>query len=98
MLSFKRNGAPFLWNGCAVFAEYAPMKIRVVDEDGESQNFVVQEYRILSGDKPHTLGNGVPVLGNQILTYELKIIVLGTAKWIKVMYNTRDMVWRKMSF
>ena len=23
MLSFKRNGAPFLWNGCADFAEYA---------------------------------------------------------------------------
>ena len=26
MLSFKRNGAPFLWNGCAVFPEYAPQK------------------------------------------------------------------------
>ena len=27
MLSFKRNGAPFLWNGCADFAEYAhPLK------------------------------------------------------------------------
>ena len=24
MLSLKRNGAPFLWNGCAVLAEYAP--------------------------------------------------------------------------
>ena len=23
MLSLKRNGAPFLWNGCAVLAEYA---------------------------------------------------------------------------
>ena len=25
MLSLKRNGAPFLWNGCAVLAEYAPL-------------------------------------------------------------------------
>ena len=23
MLSLKRNGAPFLWNGCAVLAEFA---------------------------------------------------------------------------
>jgi hypothetical protein len=23
LLSLKRNGAPFLWNGCAVLAEYA---------------------------------------------------------------------------
>lgn len=28
MLSLKRNGAPFLWNGCAVLAEYATLKDR----------------------------------------------------------------------
>ena len=27
----KRNGAPFLWNGCAVLAEYAD--IRVLDDE-----------------------------------------------------------------
>lgn len=32
MLSLKRNGAPFLWNGCAVLAEYA----RLVDEYGSA--------------------------------------------------------------
>lgn len=31
----KRNGAPFLWNGCAVLAEYAA---EVCLNDDESQN------------------------------------------------------------
>ena len=31
MLSLKRNGAPFLWNGCAVLAEYAT-KINSIDD------------------------------------------------------------------
>lgn len=30
MLSLKRNGAPFLWNGCAVLAEYAGATMPVI--------------------------------------------------------------------
>ena len=38
MLSFKRNGAPFLRNGCADFAEYA-----VYDDKREKYDFVDDE-------------------------------------------------------
>ena len=31
MLSFKRNGAPFLWNGCADFAEYAGWLVKLLE-------------------------------------------------------------------
>ena len=35
MLSLKRNGAPFLWNGCAVLAEYALNdKVTITYHDG----------------------------------------------------------------
>ena len=39
MLSLKRNGAPFLWNGCAVLAEYAVngRKIRVRPKETVSE-------------------------------------------------------------
>lgn len=39
MLSLKRNGAPFLWNGCAVLAEYATYRSNNEIENLRSEIF-----------------------------------------------------------
>ena len=38
MRSLKRNGAPFLWNGCAVLAEYASEWLRYMIESEKAYN------------------------------------------------------------
>lgn len=57
MLSFKRNGAPFFWNGCAVFAEYANVAAAEM-ESGEVEqtryymkNAITGEVREMSYDE-----------------------------------------------
>ena len=47
----KRNGAPFLWNGCAVLAEYAYERITyLVSSLGYSQylQFLIGKYMDLA--------------------------------------------------
>lgn len=49
MLSFKRNGAPFLRNGCAVLAEYAIINpgSRKIYLKGEEISFTKLEFDII---------------------------------------------------
>lgn len=73
-----------------------PMKLRVKDEDGETQSFVVQEYRELTYCGGHNPSDGVPVFGNYIVSYECKINVLGKARWLKIAYHSKEMIWRRI--
>lgn len=73
-----------------------PMKLRVVDEDGETQSFVVQEYRELTYNSSPNPGYNVPIFGNHIVSYECKINVLGTARWLKIAYHSKEMIWRSI--
>lgn len=44
MLSLKRNGAPFLWNGCAVLAEFASAIIYSIAETVKANNLKPYDY------------------------------------------------------
>lgn len=46
MLSLKRNGAPFLWNGCAVLAEYAINSFIMVEKVGNGK---IYDSRLSNG-------------------------------------------------
>ena len=73
-----------------------PLKIRVKDEDGEFQTFMVQGYRDLTHPGKYTLGNGVEVSGCNIKTYECKIVVFGVEKIVRIFYNASENLWREV--
>lgn len=72
-----------------------PMKIRLKDEDGMYQTFAVRAYRDLSVSGNYTLGNEVVVTGVDIYAFEVKILVFGVEKTMKITYHKRENVWRK---
>ena len=72
-----------------------PMKIRLKDEDGMYQTFAVRGYRDLNVKGNYTLGNEVVVTGVDIYAFEVKILVLGTEKTMRITYHKRENVWRK---
>ena len=48
MLSLKRNGAPFLWNGCAVLAEYAQRACDIISIKLDSKKIASYVENIMS--------------------------------------------------
>ena len=72
-----------------------PMKIRLKDEDGMYQTFAVRAYRDLSVSGNYTLGNEVVVTGVDIYGFEVKILVFGVEKTMRITYHKRENVWRK---
>lgn len=71
-----------------------PLKIRMVDEDGEFQSYVIQGFRDRTHYGSAALPNGVEVARNSLYVFECQIVVFGIKKWIEIMYNSRDNVWK----
>ncbi len=70
-----------------------PIKIRLTDETGEMQTYQIRGYRDLSGKGDYVLPNGVIVRGH-IRTFECKILVFGTERLVKILYNADENQWR----
>ena len=71
-----------------------PLKVRVIDEDGEYQTFHIKAYKCLSLSGEYLLPNEERVTSNHIKTFECKIIVLNSEKVIKLVYNTYEGCWK----
>ena len=59
MLSLKRNGAPFLWNGCAVLAEYADAQITAQDQIRTDLDKHLHEYFNNTGMSAESSDSGI---------------------------------------
>lgn len=70
-----------------------PIKIRVVDEDGAYQTYVIRGYKNLTSFGKYSLPSGTNVT-NHIWKFECKILVFDTEKRIMLMYNAYDNKWR----
>ena len=70
-----------------------PIKIRLTDEYGELQTYMILAYKDLSAQKDYTLPNGILVRGH-IRTFECRISVFGTERLIRIAYNADDNIWR----
>ena len=75
-------------------AQIIPLKIRLKDEDGMYQTFLIREYKDLSSKGCYTLGNGIMVNGIDIISFEIKIQVFNQLKTMKISYHKRENVWR----
>ncbi len=70
-----------------------PIKIRLQDEDGVYQEFVVKAYRVLSHPGQYRLPSEVVTMGYR-WTFECKINVLDRERRIKLFYNMSDGQWK----
>lgn len=75
-------------------AKIIPFKIRMEDEDGELQSYMIQGYRDRTHYGSSTLPNGVSVSGTNLYVFECQIVVFGIKKWITIMYNSRENLWK----
>lgn len=70
-----------------------PLKIRILDEDGERQTYVVRAYKDLT-----VYGNSgkteLVTTKNHIWTFECKILVFHQEKRIRMTYNAYENSWR----
>ena len=70
-----------------------PMKIRIVDEDGELQAYRIKCYKDLSNQRVRTLSEGI-FGSNEALSFDCYIEAFGRKRLVRLYYNDRNMVWR----
>ncbi len=70
-----------------------PIKIRIRDDEGEFQTYVVKDYKDLSHKGAFTMPNGIRAT-NTIFPFECKIIVFGRERIVHLYYNSGDHIWR----
>lgn len=63
-----------------------PLRIRLVDEEGERREFTIKSYRDVSGQGARTMPDGMSI-SNTTLCYECYIEVGGTRRLIRLYYS-----------
>lgn len=70
-----------------------PMRIRLVDEDGEYQTYSIKAYKDITNHGSYTMPNGVPSTSHT-WTFDCKIQVFNQIKMIRIFYNTYENKWK----
>lgn len=71
-----------------------PLKIKVTDETGETQQFRIKEYRELITPEYYEMPNGAKVRRSRAFReFECKIIVFERERLIRIMYNIERQTW-----
>ena len=70
-----------------------PIKIRIQDEEGEFQTYVVKGYKDLSHKGSFTMPNGI-MATSTIFPFDCKIVVFGRERIVHLYYNSNDQIWR----
>lgn len=70
-----------------------PLRVKLVDEDGQRQAFIIKEYRDLSGQGARTMPDGIYVADNTYV-YECRICVFERLRLIRLYFNPRSKLWK----
>ena len=70
-----------------------PMKIRLQDEDGVFQEYLIKSYKDVTQHSTIQQSEGIFVRGF-IWTFECKIIVFGQLRPIRLQYNSHENLWK----
>lgn len=72
-----------------------PLRIRIQDEDGVFQTFVIKSYKDCSfHSTSYTMPNSINVAHQQTWIFDCKIQVIDSLKQIRLIYNTYDGTWK----
>ncbi len=69
-----------------------PLRLRVMDEDGQYQAFTIKEYRDLSHHGARTMPDGVSVT-DKTLIFECQIIVWDRKRLVRLYSNEPYLKW-----
>lgn len=72
-----------------------PIKVRVVDEDGEYHVYTIKKYNDLSHQGTREMPDGMYVT-NLTLVYECQIIVFGKSRIIRLYLDPNSTIWKMM--
>ncbi len=70
-----------------------PMKVRLVDEDGQNQTYMIKAYRDLSHKGNFQMPNGV-IATSTIFPFECKISSFGRERIILLYYHATQHLWK----
>ncbi|MBR4277719.1 MAG: hypothetical protein IKQ28_04730 [Lachnospiraceae bacterium] len=70
-----------------------PLKVRVLDDDGEFQTYTIKDFRDQSHRGTRQLPDGMYVTDNT-LVYECHVIVFGRQKMIRLYYEPSGTIWK----
>lgn len=70
-----------------------PMRVRVVDADGDFQTYTIKSYRELSHQGTREMPDGVFVTNNT-LVYECDIYNFGMKQIIRLYYEPSGTIWK----
>lgn len=70
-----------------------PIKIRVTDDNGEYQTYLIQAYKDVSSHGGSSTPDGIITTTN-IMHFECKISVFNRERRIHLFYNTFDSKWK----
>ena len=70
-----------------------PLRIRVMDEDGEYHIYNIKSYKDLSNRGTYTTCDGIFVT-NHIHVFECKIIIFGNTKTVRLYYDMQRSIWK----
>ena len=73
--------------------EITPIRIRVVNEEGEYQVFNIKGFNDLSHHGARTMPDGVSVTNNTLI-YDCRIHVLNRERRVMLYYDPYKMEWR----
>ena len=69
-----------------------PLKIRIRDEDGECQAYVIQSFREQERRGGITTRDGV-YISSHVIVYECRITTFGVKRVIRLYYDEQSGIW-----
>lgn len=70
-----------------------PIKVRVTDDCGEYQIYMIRSYRVINMNQNYSMPDGI-ICSNHIMRFECKINIFNTERKIQLFYNPYDNKWR----
>ncbi len=74
--------------------EIIPIRFRLMNEDGEYENYTIKGYRPITHQGAYTTPDGIFVSGCTTLIYECVVVVLNFKKTVRLYFETRNCKWK----
>ena len=73
--------------------EIIPLRFRLMNEDGQYENYTIKGYRSLSHKGAYTTPDGIFVSGTTTMIYECVVVILDYKKKVRLYFETRTCKW-----
>ena len=70
-----------------------PLRVRIVDDDGEVQTYTIKGYKDVSHQGTRTMPDGMYVT-DKTFVYECNIMAFGRRRMIRLYYEPSGTVWK----